>query len=915
MAKEIGLINSNVEQIYSLADECLKKGQNYNSNVLLELAHSLKPDSLEIAYKLKDTYDKLNHYAEGIGVLKEMLYFYPNDENLLNDILEYYKKEPDLNVKIKKINQFVENVKKTKRNENKKRILWTMSFSIYKPCKVHDYLLSKALEMRGAEIIPVICGKAQIGECNVFGGLWGNYTGDKERDKKVSEKNCETCINSDKSLWENWCHLNPLGLKDFSNDFDHKAIWEFLCSLDNNYSDWKYDEMPVGRWAMDILRNNEMLYNETRVNGFKDKLKNYVYNIIIVIEGMKNILESVEPDIIVSNDSFYYEWAVVEYLAKKRGIPFYNQWSGGRKMGWAYNMDKPAMELNFDDTWDYYKNISLQSHQSNTVKKFLANRFKGNDMVFNTAKPNLQETVYDDENILLLDSSKPTALLVANIIWDLAALNREVIFNDMIEWIIETIRFFQENPQFQLIIKPHPGEENSNIPETKEKVKNEIQKIIEELPQNVILLEPKTKYSVYDLIPKADLALVYTTTVGLEISCSGIPVITAGKSHYYGKGFTYDPKSKQEYKEQIENLLLTKKENDAEKIALAKKFLYLYFYKYYTQLNLFDYSYTSDPLLVISSGIELLPGANSVLDYICDAIINSKPIISKSKLVPDSILRRGLYSFSQKETIAGAHVIINQYEKKFKLKEIQKLNGFIQNRINTFDFVVPENTFKTGELEWIYNEVFLPSDINPHAYVNDFIKIEKNDFVIDLGACEGFFTKFALLEGASKVFSFEPYPSLNQALSYTFDKEIKSGNIQLSSYGLSNKNSISKISNGKEFISEAAIGNEGNIDVQITTLDDLVKEKYFEKIDFIKIDIEGEEVNAILGSISAINKFRPKISIAVYHDYVNAYLIKNIIENNCDNYAVQFGGRYMWEIPNRPVMLYAVPSEKFNGEE
>jgi hypothetical protein len=50
-------------------------------------------------------------------------------------------------------------------------------------------------------------------------------------------------------------------------------------------------------------------------------------------------------------------------------------------------------------------------------------------------------------------------------------------------------------------------------------------------------------HETYDLIEVADLGLVYTTTVGLEMAMSGLPVIVAGKTHYRGKGFTLDADS------------------------------------------------------------------------------------------------------------------------------------------------------------------------------------------------------------------------------------------------------------------------------------------------------------------------------------------------------------------------------------
>ncbi|MEK3720837.1 FkbM family methyltransferase [Paenibacillus sp. FSL H8-0034] len=56
------------------------------------------------------------------------------------------------------------------------------------------------------------------------------------------------------------------------------------------------------------------------------------------------------------------------------------------------------------------------------------------------------------------------------------------------------------------------------------------------------------------------------------------------------------------------------------------------------------------------------------------------------------------------------------------------------------------------------------------------------------------------------------------------------------------------------------------------SIDDLVKEKNIPKIDFIKMDIECAELNALKGAMQTIQTFRPKLAIAIYHqikDFAN----------------------------------------------
>ena len=53
--------------------------------------------------------------------------------------------------------------------------------------------------------------------------------------------------------------------------------------------------------------------------------------------------------------------------------------------------------------------------------------------------------------------------------------------------------------------------------------------------------------SSYVFMDEADLGLVYTSTVGLELAARGVPVVVAAATHYRGRGFTVDPVNPDEY--------------------------------------------------------------------------------------------------------------------------------------------------------------------------------------------------------------------------------------------------------------------------------------------------------------------------------------------------------------------------------
>ncbi len=80
------------------------------------------------------------------------------------------------------------------------------------------------------------------------------------------------------------------------------------------------------------------------------------------------------------------------------------------------------------------------------------------------------------------------------------------------------------------------------------------------------------------------------------------------------------------------------------------------------------------------------------------------------------------------------------------------------------------------------------------------------------------------------------------------------------------------------------------------------------KIDLIKYDVEGDEMDAIMGSVETIKKYSPALSISVYHRSEDIFSLPIFINKLCPEYRL-----YLRRVPCIPawdISLVAIPTEK-----
>ena len=76
--------------------------------------------------------------------------------------------------------------------------------------------------------------------------------------------------------------------------------------------------------------------------------------------------------------------------------------------------------------------------------------------------------------------------------------------------------------------------------------------------------------------------------------------------------------------------------------------------------------------------------------------------------------------------------------------------------------------------------------------------------------------------------------------------------------------------------------------VKLTTVDKIVSELDLQRVDFIKMDIEGSEQRALKGAQETIRRFKPRMAIASYHLADDNDKIPEIVRRARTDYQVEY---------------------------
>jgi FkbM family methyltransferase len=193
-----------------------------------------------------------------------------------------------------------------------------------------------------------------------------------------------------------------------------------------------------------------------------------------------------------------------------------------------------------------------------------------------------------------------------------------------------------------------------------------------------------------------------------------------------------------------------------------------------------------------------------------------------------------------------------------KITKAKFLKGMNSLKIDSHRLMGIQNLrFKSSVLETAQSWVFEQYNLDGKC------EVSRGDYIIDGEAFKGETSFWFLSKGAGKVYAFEPdHYNFSILCKNIIRNKVEDKIIPVQKI-LSNRTGTFSLYATSSAGSVAL--TEGNETVEGITLDSFVEKEGLQKLDFIKLDVEGAELEVLEGAVETIKKFKSKMAISAYH--------------------------------------------------
>jgi len=414
-------------------------------------------------------------------------------------------------------------------------------------------LASWALRAKGYPVRHLVCRQGML-QC-ILG---------TQPQKPAAAPPCGKCIQVSRRLYPHDLlvpfDLDPIRIVDVGREFQNSKLEGLM--------DWTYQEIPLGKLVLPGLRWALRRHNLEDTDRTRLFYRQYLSSAVNMVESFEQVLRQIQPVAVVLFNGIFYPEAVLRYMADTQGIPVITHEVGLQPFS-AFFSHREATFREVDITFEK----GLTETEQAQLDAYLEGRFRGD---FSMAGIQFWDSMQDLPGHIKEIFSQFSSMVpvFTNVVFDTSQIHANTLFQNMFVWLDGLIEVIDQHPEVLFVIRAHPDEDRPGKA-SDESVADWVDRTEVGRRSNVIFIGPGEELSSYNLIDQAKLVLVYNSSIGLEASILGKPVLCAGRARYTQVDAVFFPESEESYWVELEQMLMQDRILLPEEFRIhAQQFLY-----------------------------------------------------------------------------------------------------------------------------------------------------------------------------------------------------------------------------------------------------------------------------------------------------------------------------------------------------
>jgi len=464
-----------------------------------------------------------------------------------------------------------------------------------------------SLRLQGVKVVHFVC-KRGMPRC-VLG---------TDQDDVYRLPPCQKCLDQTSAIY----HKSEASWLDYYPSEDLAKLLQdtSLSKLEN----FVFDTIPLGQLCLPSMRWRLRLHHLEDDQDTRVLYRYYILSAYKVARQFDRLLMELNPDSVMVFNGMQFPEATAKWVAGLHDIPVFSYETGIRPFSAFFTEgEATAYPVNIPNDFD------LTPEQNQQLDDYLSKRFKGD---FSMAGVQFWPEMSGLDEALLnkMDSFRQVVPIFTNVIFDTSQPHANVIYPHMFAWLDEVLEAAKKHPETLFVIRAHPDEIRPGKA-SRESVAGWVRDRNAESLSNLVFINSDQYFSSYEMVQRAKFVMIYNSTIGMEASIMGKPVLCAGRARFTQLDTVYFPQSRPDYLAQLEEFLT------ADEVPVLPKHQknarrFLYFQLYHTSLP-FDRFIEPDDIwpgfvrLKDFSWQDLLPENSETLKVISEGLLEGKEFL------------------------------------------------------------------------------------------------------------------------------------------------------------------------------------------------------------------------------------------------------------------------------------------------